>query len=309
LDLSQWPPIYLEATHFDTEHLHEFEEDLDDAHAILTYAIHEAEVILSRAVKKARIKFDLRAKGVYTEEIESRQSTTPSSSSGRKRKREGESDATHPISDLTAFGEGSTDVEGNIVDRTGPNHETDQLICDSKQRSGEDRRSDRMVRVLRTEWFADSKKLGKPQPLEKYITYQGRVVESPAGEKQPEAGGHKVLGHASGKDTATPKKSAIARPIPIGATCGSEILRRATADASAVPSKVDRFGSRKYHNPHVNTASWEAGRGTQPQHASLLQQTTTEYEDASSSEIPEAPDWVKQRLKYAVSIHDRTGRT
>ena len=59
LDLTTLPPIYVSATHFEDEALHELEDELITVNAALTYDIHEARVVLSKVVKKPRIQFDL----------------------------------------------------------------------------------------------------------------------------------------------------------------------------------------------------------------------------------------------------------
>jgi len=76
LDLSKLPPIFLSATHFDTEDLHELEEQLVEAGAELTYDVTEAKIVLSKATRKPRVLFDLRAKGLWTEEVATRRDSS-----------------------------------------------------------------------------------------------------------------------------------------------------------------------------------------------------------------------------------------
>lgn len=124
LDLSAFPAIYLVATHFDTEReLHEFEEELDLAHASITYSLDEAHIVLTRARKKARIKLDLRSKGLYTEEVRN----------------------SPPLAE-----------SGSLLDHPKP---------------------DCIVKVVRTDWFTESRAAGQPLPLGNYILYAGRVIK------------------------------------------------------------------------------------------------------------------------------------
>ncbi|RMY94547.1 hypothetical protein D0861_01232 [Hortaea werneckii] len=69
LDLSHCPPIFVSATYFDTDDLHDLEDDLAEAGATLTYDAQEAGIVITKVLKPKRVQFDLRAKGVWTEEV------------------------------------------------------------------------------------------------------------------------------------------------------------------------------------------------------------------------------------------------
>jgi hypothetical protein len=69
LDLSSLPPIFVSATHFDPTALHELEDSLVDSGAALTYDLSEAGIVISKVARKPRVLFDLKAKGVWTEEV------------------------------------------------------------------------------------------------------------------------------------------------------------------------------------------------------------------------------------------------
>ncbi|KAF7194641.1 DNA polymerase type-X family protein pol4 [Pseudocercospora fuligena] len=267
LDLSSLPPIYISPTHFDTEDLHELEEALDAVHAVHTYDLGEAEIILSKATKKPRIRLDLKAKGLNTTEWQA----------GTR----------NPARTLASEDE-------QVLSRKRKHDELNASLAPEQTLP-----PGRIVKVVSIEWFTDSRKSGHVLPLDQYMTYTGivqAVDEATTATLKP-----KLPVHKAAKLTATSQHAPAGEPTkPLD---GSEILQRAQDDASHAKRKYDRFGKRQYHHPHhvtpsANPASWEAGHGTNAKHAHLLQQTTTEYE-GSSSDTPEMPKWVKSRVKYA----------
>ncbi|PIA94734.1 DNA polymerase type-X family protein pol4 [Cercospora beticola] len=310
LDLSAFPPIYLGATHFDTEDLHEFEEELDRAHAVLTYSIDEAEIVLSRAVKTARIKLDLRSKGLHTEEVQvkptvpalpSHDSAYESQSTPRKRKRDELEAVQQGKPDPILIEDSSTESEGETGDESRPNTAKNTARA-RVVTSGSDKPElspDRIVKVVRTDWFNESRSAGRLLPIENYITYVGRVVHAPDDKASQTYAPYRKLPDAGAGKLSVSMQNASAKT----AFSGSDLLQRAREDAPKSQVARDRFGRRKYHYPNTKTpsanpASWEAGHGTQPEYAHLLHETTTEHE-GYSSDLPEAPEWVKAHVKYA----------
>ncbi|GIZ45291.1 hypothetical protein CKM354_000846400 [Cercospora kikuchii] len=310
LDLSAFPPIYLGATHFDTEDLHEFEEELDRAHAVLTYSIDEAEIVLSRAVKTARIKLDLRSKGLHTEEVQakptvpalpSHDSAYESQSTPRKRKRDELEAVQQGKPDPILIEDSSTESEAEHGLKSQPmatqKSARARVVADLPKQL--ESSQERIVKVVRTDWFNKSRSAGRPLPIEGYITYIGRVVQAPDNEvTKTYASYRKLPGGGAGKLSVS-MQDAAAKP----ALSSSDLLQRAREDAPKSQIARDRFGRRKYHYPNTKTpsanpASWEAGHGTQPEYAHLLHETTTEHE-GYSSDLPEAPEWVKAHVKYA----------
>ncbi|KAM3416695.1 DNA polymerase lambda [Cercospora zeina] len=311
LDLSAFPPIYLGATHFDTEDLHEFEEELDQARAVLTYSVDEAGIVLSRAVKKARIKLDLRSKGLYTEEVQGSQtmpslpshdSTYASQPTPRKRKHDELEAVEQGKPDPILIEDSSTESEGE----NGQQNKSDKATRSARARVATDIVNEpgspqaRIIRVVRTDWFNESRSAGQPLPIENYITYVGRVVQALENKVPQTYAPYRKLGdRGTGKPSASAQSAAAGIALP-----DSDLLQRAREDAlMRSPSARDRFGRRKYHYPNTKTpsanpASWEAGHGTQSEYAHLLHETTTEHE-GYSSDLPEPPEWVKARVKYA----------
>lgn len=309
LDLSKLPPIYLVASHFDTEALHEFEEELDQTQAVLTYSLDEAEIVLTRAVKKARIKLDLRSKGLHTEEIQQIEPLVPLPSQDRahgsqpvtnKRKHAELEAAKHRKPDAMLIDDSSADSEGGSVPKKKPKSSVSPslpTILDSQPQANQS--PERVVKVVRTDWFTESKAAGQLLPLDEYTVYAGRVIKPPDKTSTTPALYGKLPDRRTGQVTAISQSVIADRPLfPSNA-----IMQRAQEDAPASQTAKDRFGLRKYHYPNTKTpsanpASWEAGHGTKQEYAHLLQQTTTDYE-GTSSDLPEPPEWVQAHVKYA----------
>ena len=303
LDLSNFPPIFVSATQFEDEDLHELEEELIDAGVALTYDIREARIVLSKVTKKPRIQFDLRAKGLWTEEVKPREEvlgepeTFPGSPRAVKRQKTGKDQGIENNDcDTIVIDDSSTDSEGgsrtaarskrSLISR--PQKGKKKPTAPTQTPSPDPSRNENIVKVVLIEWFTESKSRGKTLPLDKYLSYQGRCVDRPA-------------------EPSTPPKSAASKQtlIVTKSSPSKAILDRAKEDAPTPShSRVDRFGKRKFGGPSKAAAgtggSWEPGHGSNPQYAHLLHTTTSEQEgDGSSSDLPEMPDWVKHGAKYA----------
>lgn len=272
LDLSTLPPIFVSASFFDTEDLHELEEELTHAGAALTYDIREAEIIISKATKVKRIAFDLRAKGLATKEASlSDTDRAPVSLPTGKQ--------TTPKP-----GPGST-VDDSATESESDNESKVQASTPINQSQSQESKKARIVAVVSVGWFTDSKKLGL-QPLDSYITYRGQCVD-------------KGTENTPNSTPALSSNTASQRTTPSKPKTGSDILQRAKDDSPR--SGSDRFGKRKFglSTPSAAPSSWEAGHGTKSRYAHLLQETTTEHDGGYSSDLPEMPDWVKVGAKYA----------
>src|SRR5438874_2454443 len=77
INLAELPPVYVLSFQLDIDELHELEEQLLRLGAHLTYDAKEARIFLGRVAQKKRAAFELRAKGVWTEEGEIREADEP----------------------------------------------------------------------------------------------------------------------------------------------------------------------------------------------------------------------------------------
>lgn len=310
LDLSKLPPIFLSATHFDTEDLHELEEELVEAGAELTYDVTEAKIVLSKVTRKPRILFDLRAKGLSTEEVtvrkdsstegDERSKTEPPS---KKAKVEYDREPGKEDSQAIVIDDSSTEDEEKAETKAKAKDEkaissqssvkpSKQFV--SKRQTSSESYIEQTIRVLRSEWFTESRKAGTPLPFDRYLIYQGRKVQGPAPAQAPKSG------TASAAKSVVTAKSYAGKARDKLPTPSSSILERAKEDAPRQSAHADPFGKRKFgHNvPSKSTASWQGGQG-KSQYAHLLHTTTSEYDSGASSELPEMPEWVKAGIKYA----------
>lgn len=300
LDLSGLPPIFVSATHFATEDLHELEDELVEAGASLTYDIAEARVLLSKVARKPRILFDLKSKGLWTEEVRpSRDSSTdddaPSTSQhvAKRLKVEHDQQANRDaivIDDSSTASEGEHDGHGSSHRQRRKSTRRKDSISKPDSKSGCLQDED-WVTVIKADWFNESKRVGKPLPFGPFITYQGRRIEKP-----------KPTTSMAGSQSSPAKPTTSIQSRQAQQTSPSaSILERAKEDAPTHLPHTDRFGKRKFGETTVASsgASWEAGTYKKQPHAHLLQTTTSEYDSGASSDLPEMPEWVKAGVKYA----------
>ncbi|KAK5128036.1 hypothetical protein LTR85_005153 [Meristemomyces frigidus] len=310
LDLSCLPPIFVLATQFETDDLHELEEELADAGANLTYDVAEARIILSKVVKPKRIQFDLRGKGLWTEEVKPRKDSTtegeaspPPQPPAKKRKlvktEEAEKKAGKDQGDAIVIDDESTESEAEVKARAKP--EKKAVLQLKKTRSQAVRtpsptlpKEEDLIKVVKISWFEDSRRAGTALPLDAYLSLQCRRIERPVAEQT--APSKTTVKQFKKPITATTYTAVAANPH-----ADNHILERAKEDAENAPKSYDRFGKRRFdhHVPSGKEASWAAGHGTSTKYAHLLQESTTEHDDGVSSDLPEMPEWVKKGVKYA----------
>ncbi|KAI2643281.1 Nucleotidyltransferase [Xylaria nigripes] len=135
-----FPPIFLLSTHFEPDELSKLESEIPT----LTYDISKAEIVLGKVAKKPRARLELRARGLFTQEVNHRDDDQPSS-----------------LANSLPPGEGIRD-----------GHETAKSIS---------RVDDSVVEVVRLAWFTDSLVKGKVLPVDEYLVYRGRKKTSPLG--------------------------------------------------------------------------------------------------------------------------------
>lgn len=312
LDLSHLPPIFVLATHFETDDLHELEEELAEVGAILTYDVAEARIILSKVVKQKRIQFDLRGKGLWTEEVKPRQDSTtedeePQSAlpAAKKRKlvktEDGGRQAGKTQGDAIVIDDECNDCKAEGQARAKPEKRavkdlkvstSDGLQITSPITSKEEAEQE-VIKVIKVGWFEDSRKAGMVLPLDAYLSLQCRRIERPAERSTLTRDPVKLFGK--------PITAATYTAVADNPRVANHILERAKEDAEHAPKSHDRFGKRRFdhHVPSIKEASWAAGHGANTKYAHLLQETTTEHDDGVSSDLPEMPEWVKKGVKYA----------
>ncbi|KAI7205163.1 DNA polymerase beta-like protein, partial [Hortaea werneckii] len=231
LDLSSCPPIFVSATYFDTDDLHDLEDDLADAGATLTYDAQEAGIVITKVLKPKRVQFDLRAKGVWTEEVKTEEVVGEEEGSWKKRRK---------VSEL--------EKDGRTQDAAIP---------------VDDESTERIINVVRPDWFEQSRQLGEVLPLHDFLD---KTTQSTSNTK------------------------------------AHHIIARAKEDASQSSTTADHFGKRQFGSkaqPPSSAASWSGNHSRDHKPAHLLHKTTTEDDENGTSDLPPIPDWVKAGIKYA----------
>ncbi|KAI5919115.1 hypothetical protein F4810DRAFT_521841 [Camillea tinctor] len=167
-----FPTIYLLPTHLEVDELLELETQIPS----LTYDIHEARVVLGKISKKARALFELRARGILTDEVHVPAPLHVRHASPPAKRRRLSSPSRVPKDTHVGVASGHVSIEDD----------------------------DARVQVVRLAWFADSVAKQTVLPVSDYLIYQGRkkqvVVTHPMANPE---GMSKNEGREDGESTAT----------------------------------------------------------------------------------------------------------
>lgn len=238
--LTSCPPIFVLSTHLSLEELHNVEENLELRGASLTYDPSEARLVLGRVQQKKRAALELRAHGVWTEEVHP--SSTLSDYEPPEKRRRVDSKTRRDLIDLASEGRRSPSPDGLSV-ASGPSV-TSTVSSDGAVD---------VIKVVRLEWLDKSIVSGRLLPVDPFVVYQARITE------RPEEFEHH---HEDSRSRRTPV-----------AVVGGQILQRAKADAALQPSAAvssNRLFSRR-------TKEQDHGQRQPPK---LHRQTTSENDEA-----------------------------
>lgn len=296
-DLSSLPPIFVLATHIDSDQLHEVEENLTHRGAPLTYDVREARIFIGNITQKRRAIFELRSLKVKAEEV---RLPTPSSKNGAStldsaRKRQKFDQA--PRHEVITVDDSSTESEPDAGEGSKTRDERQQLETRATNCDGTDGGepalnfpSDEIV-VLKLPWLNDSIEAGIPKPFDNYMLFRGRRASSTATPATPASSG--ALPASSSPEALTSTLSPQSQ---------SSILARARAElgpdrgqspAAWASSSQGRFASspatsQRSHHPSSHIPA-------------LLHQTTSEHDVHASqpSDLPPLPEWAVRRSTYS----------
>ncbi|RMY30644.1 hypothetical protein D0865_15201, partial [Hortaea werneckii] len=304
LDLSSYPPIFVSATYFDTDDLHELEDALAEAGATLTYDAQEANIIITKVLKPKRVQFDLRAKGVWTEEVKAEEQLGEKDGPVKKRRRVSgtpetgrrqqdailiEDESTESESETTAR---ATRKEEDGVDR--PRRHEGSKKPESRKKPAALVESEQIINVVRLEWFEQSRQAGEVLPLHNFVVLQCRQIERPLHATPAATGNAKNATLANPREAKTSQSTSNAQ--------AHHILARAKEDAIQPAKTADHFGKRQFGSkaqPPSSVTSWSGSHSRDSKPAHLLHKTTTEDDENGASDLPPMPDWVKAGIKYA----------
>lgn len=278
------PPIFVLPTRLDLEELHSIEDELVRHAATLTYDISEARIVVGTIVQRKRAALELRARGVWTDEVsldgqQQEQVTEP---------KNGEEEEQPPVKrrklKLRPEEEGKEESQDAAAD-LNTESESDGLAKRPSRQAAHSLKNTKLssivhdghVKVLKLEWVTQSIKAGNALPLDAFTIYHGKIIAPPEGSQKP-------------SQTST-KTSTIHD--------SQSIITRAIGDAASQPpppsvySNASKFSSRR----SKHTESSQLGQQQAPYPCSLYRQTTSEHDQTIP--IPPAPDWVKTGVLYA----------
>ncbi|KEQ72556.1 Nucleotidyltransferase [Aureobasidium namibiae CBS 147.97] len=261
LQLASLPPIFVSESHLDTCELHEIEDDVVEVGGLLSYDLKEAQIVLTKAERTRRIQLDLRSKGCHTEEVEIVKDASAleitSGEPGAKRQK---------LSQANSIGKGeAADTAIDDVSTESDTEDESTPIKRKRKHSPVNRDpnagyfSNPYIKVLRLQWFVDSRRQGAVLPIEPYLLYQGRRTKTP----------QSILKRA-----------------------------RADAETN-ISSPVQQRSNRKLGQIGGGRVSAPFQPTPHTKRAHLLQQTTSEHDLGQSSDLPELPPWVRNDVKYA----------
>ena len=288
INLAELPPIYILSFHLDIDELHELEEEVLALGANLTYDAKEAQIFLGRVAQKKRAAFELRSKGVWTEEAVRDTDEPPT-----KRVR------LNPANDEVVSPKRSRSKTGSGSDTTSPvsSRPTSPISPEEAPHGSLLRFSDlrNHVLVIRLDWIETSIKENRILPFDDYLVYDARIILKPEGATTP---------NPSPKLTTHPTTNRFrpAPTTPTGATINT-ILARARAEAPSATPAAKGFPTahqpRRRFNQNPNNRSTSTSTPALTQPPPKLHRTTTSEFESHDSALPPAPDWVLNHVIYS----------
>ncbi|KAF2657213.1 Nucleotidyltransferase [Lophiostoma macrostomum CBS 122681] len=315
LDLRKIPPITILAAHFKDDEQHQLQETLYHHGAPLTSDVSKANLFIGKVGTKRRAEFELRSRKLKVEEILETKRKTVLVKRDRPpaKRRKIQVSLKAPI---TVEDEGSTTEEETDKKSTVEESETEDELpilkpdvprsalheaADNTTMIFENETNSDIVWVVKVDWLEGCIESGCLLPLGEHLVYKGKILERPPPTRSAPRSIRPYFS-SSPVRSSSPASRAILATHPL---LGKSILERAKSDVTGtastskyVPETQSGHGSRRFENKsYYSSTAKEAGH-TASQTAHLLQQTTSEY-NGTDSDIPEAPEWVKQGIKYA----------
>lgn len=260
--LAGQPLIFILPTHLPLDRLHDIESLLVSNGGHLTHDIAEAGVVLAKIGHKKRAVLELRARGVWTDEVPvlfSEQETIeherePKSEVPSKRPRTNKYVPSPRIGSEILDHDTESEQE---VDGVRTRHEPSLHVKRSDEKGG-------FINILKLEWLEQSMAAGEALPWDSFVVYKGQKTKS----------------------RSTPTAS-----LPSQSSDSKKIIRRAKEDAAKLSQAS--HGGLLAHGPKGYPSKLSSPRERPP----LIRKTTSEDEDESS--LPPPPTWVRDQVIYA----------
>ncbi|EEP75931.1 conserved hypothetical protein [Uncinocarpus reesii 1704] len=293
IDLKLFPSTFVLPTHLTLEELHEVEESLTACGASVTYDVTEARLVLGKLSQKKRAALELRARGVWTEEITPGPVETPDPPPLKRRRLDKPANAVEAVKEpqIVDLGlESELDEEDGF---DGSNNGQKRILKPSETapvpRSilslSPPRNSD--IRVVKLEWLRESLAARSCLPLTSFTVYHANKISRPETPKETKS--VSVLGSEHDSVVSTPQSPSRQRD---GEPQG--ILERAKADAATAPRSRFVPAAERSRRPRISQDGSPSSKKVRPK---LYRQTTSEHEQAAP--LPPAPDWVRDNVIYA----------
>jgi DNA polymerase IV len=290
------PPIFILPTHLTSEEQYEIEDELVELGGQLTYDPKEARIFLGRITQKKRANFDLRARGVWTEEI-AQEVAEPA----RKRRRVTSKDEENIGSGSeTTSGHGSSHSVSSVRNIDVPLCSSPVVSSDVPSEIPSDFDFEGNIIVLRLTWLDQCLKNHSIVPFAGHATYRAKVVPKPKGEKAP-----KPLAEAKTyvkTDSSFTQQTSLLNTTDVSreGTSLNSILSRARAEASNSSTPFSQNFTNQHARRRFNQPSTSTPALTHPTKPPKLYRTTTsDFENRDSRSLPEPPQWVRENNMYA----------
>ncbi|KMU78180.1 hypothetical protein CISG_07020 [Coccidioides immitis RMSCC 3703] len=293
IDLKPCPSIFVLPTHLTLEELHGVEETLTACGALVTYDIREAGLVLGKLSQKKRAALELRARGLWTEEI-SHPAETPCTPPVKRRRLNSPAGTVSPVKEPQTIDLDSvSEFEGSDrLDTPKKSHKkvlkppaTPAALAPASIDPPLSPPHDNDIRVLRLEWLRESLAARHSLPMKPYTVYYASKQPRPDTTSYTTS----PLGLGLECDTVHSTPQTPSRKSD-GDSLG--ILERARADAATVPRPL-QVPSVKSQRARLNHGS----RPSQKLRPKLYRKSTSEHEGATP--LPPAPDWVRDNVLYA----------
>lgn len=281
LDFSSLPPIFILQANLPADDMHEAEDAIYEAGGRLTYSPREARIFVGRVSQKKRAAFELRSRGLWTEE-----SSLPQQPPRKKLKLD-------PHARKQSLSGSETESEQDHDDHDG----TEQARTTSDALLGLE---DHVV-VLKLQWLTKSLEAGVFLPPDPYLVYSGRIVETPQVPTQPSAPTQEITYIKAIPDDLGPSSSPQASSsLKRGESSLTSILDGTKLNGDSQPLPIVDHSPRRFRDKkhsHRTTLSIN--------HPTLHRTTTSEHDFLDPSKpgsLPPPPDWMLQgppRANYA----------
>jgi len=235
----------------------------------LTYSPQEARIFVGRLTQKKRAAFELRSRGVWTEE-----SALPQQHVRKKRKLD-------PQPRRPSLSPSETESE-----HKGGGHDVPERASATSDAllSLEDH-----VVVLKLKWLTKSLEAGAFLPPDPYLVYVGRVVERHKDEtpaSDPPSSVTYIKATQDGPGPSSPQAALSQKP---GESSLTSILDGTKLSSSSPPQAVANSSPRRFRDQKYGHRSTFSST-----HPALHRMTTSEHDflDPANSSLPPPPAWM-----------------